>query len=34
MQAIGSMATITAPTGINLFGGKAVTAVAAAIFLN
>ncbi len=34
MQAIGSMATITAPTGINLFAGKKFTAVAAAIFLN
>lgn len=34
MQAIGAMATITAPTGINLYGGKKITAVAAAIFLN
>jgi hypothetical protein len=34
MQAIGSAATITAPMGINLFGGKAITAVAVAIFLN
>jgi hypothetical protein len=34
MQAIGSGATITAPTGINLFGGQKITAVAAAIFLN
>jgi hypothetical protein len=34
MQAIGADATITAPVGINLFGGKKITAVAAAIFLN
>ena len=34
MQAIGADATITAPIGINLFGGKKITAVAAAIFLN
>lgn len=34
MQAIGADATITAPIGINLYGGKKITAVAAAIFLN
>jgi hypothetical protein len=34
MQAIGADATITAPIGINLFAGKKLTAVAAAIFLN
>lgn len=34
MQAIGSDATITAPKGINLFGGLKVTARATAIYLN
>lgn len=34
MQAIGAAATITAPTGINLYAGSKLTAVASSIFLN
>lgn len=34
MQAIAADATITAPVGINLFGGAKITAIASAIFLN